>query len=96
MTDLRGVQPCVVSSPVVLAAQEHLQEAECQARKVRGLLWKMASGFMCLNEMLPTNPRKISRGFLAAALPAILVRLGLGILDIRGMELLQSLANLAM
>ena len=85
-----------MSSPVVLAAQEHLQEAECQARKVRGLLWKMASGFTCIHEMLPTNPRRISQGFLAAALPAILVRLGLGILDIRGMEELQSLVSLAM
>ena len=85
-----------MSSPVVLAAQGHLQEAECQARKVRGLLWKMASGSMCQSEMLPTNPRKTSQGCLVPALPTLLVRLGLGILDILGMELLQSLANLAM
>ena len=81
---------------MILAAQEHLLEAECQARKVRGLLSYRVSGFTCSLGMLPTNPKRISQGFLAAALPTTLVRVGLDSLGIRGMEELQSLVSLAM
>ena len=81
---------------VVLAAQEHLLGAECQARRACGLLPHMVSGFMCSLGMLPTHTIKISRGFLAAALPTPPVRVGLDSLGIRGMEELWSLVSLGM